>query len=79
MPIQKSIVAVRPKSKSHLPNHRRLEFEHCLSWAKKHKKNGDYFEQQLGKGDFQERVKTPNLNRSLIDDIGKKIDSSWVK
>ena len=79
LPAQKAVTALRPKSKSHLTNHRRLEFEHCLSWARKHNKNGDFFEQQLGKGENRERTKTPVMNRSLIDDIGKRIDqNNWA-
>jgi hypothetical protein len=49
-----------------------------LSWAKKHKKNGSYFAEQLGKVEKSQQDDNPVVNRSLIDEIGKKVDLSWL-
>jgi hypothetical protein len=63
---QKAVVVPPPRNTSALSNKKRLEYEHCLSWAKKHHKQGDFFARQLGKLDNGEKDLSPVLNRSLI-------------
>ena len=68
------MVLVPPlRNPSSLSHKKRVEYEHCLSWAKKHKKQGDFFAKQLGKLERGEKDLNPVLNRSLIEEIGKKV------
>ncbi len=55
------------KNTSGLSHIKRLEYEQCLSWAKKHHKKGDFFAKQLGKLERKEVSDSPKGNRSLID------------
>ena len=32
-----------------ISNEKRIEFERCLDWARRRKKHGEYYEEQLGK------------------------------
>jgi hypothetical protein len=75
---QKLPNAIPPRNLSSLSHKKRLEYEHCLSWAKKHHKQGDFFARQLGKLEGQREDLSPVLNRSLIDEIGKKVQSNLV-
>jgi hypothetical protein len=50
-----------------------------LRWAKKHKKNGSYFAEQLGRFEKNQEDVNPVVNRSLIEDIGRKVDLSWLQ
>jgi hypothetical protein len=43
IPPTKKLVIESNRDRSGLGKHKRLEYEHCLSWAKKHNKKGDYF------------------------------------
>jgi len=49
IPSTKKIAIKSHRDRNSLSKHKRLEYEHCLSWAKKHNKNGEYFASQLGK------------------------------
>jgi hypothetical protein len=75
---QKMVVVPPLRNASSLSHKKRLEYEHCLSWAKKHQKQGDFFAQQLGKLESGEKDLTPVLNRSLIEEIGKKVQFSLL-
>lgn len=49
LPPAKKVILENSREKGHLGKYKRLQYEHCLSWARKHNKNGDYFADQLGK------------------------------
>ena len=79
LPPQKKILAETSREKSNLANKKRVEFEHCLTWARKHQKNGDFFAEQLGKNQkMVNRERSLPPNRSLIDEISKKVGSPWA-
>lgn len=37
------------KPANSLNNRKRIQYENCLSWARKHKKKSDFYSNQLGK------------------------------
>lgn len=43
------MIANYTKNKPELKNQTRLEFENCLSWSKKRKKDGSFYATKLGK------------------------------
>ena len=62
-PIHKIGSLAHTRNRSGLNNRKRLEYEHCLMWAKKHNKNGDFFAQQLGKFESNSKDENPVQNR----------------
>jgi DNA-nicking Smr family endonuclease len=76
---QKSVAAPPPRTVSSLSHRKRLEYENCLSWARKHQKNGEFFAKELGKFNKNEHRAPPIASRSLIDEIGKKIEVTWLE
>jgi hypothetical protein len=72
------VIVPPPRNASSISNKKRLEYEHCLTWAKKHHKQGDFFARQLGKLDSGEKDLSPVLNRSLIEEIGKKVQFNLI-
>lgn len=48
MPLTPNI-QVTQKQASTISHRKRIEYENCLSWARKHKKKGQFYEHQLGK------------------------------
>ena len=63
--------------KNTLSHQKRIEFENCLSWSKKHRKNGSFYAEKLGKN-----VQVENKNASLekrkqiLDSIHKRSASA---
>ena len=48
LPSQSSVQATH-KHASLISNRKRIEYENCLNWAKKHNKKSSFYENQLGK------------------------------
>lgn len=76
---QKSVAVPPPRAVSSLSHRKRLEYENCLTWARKHHKNGEFFARELGKFSKNEHRAAPVASRSLIDEIGKKIEVAWLE
>lgn len=71
-----SPIRIEEKAKSKLSNHRRIQYQNCAIWAKKHNKNGDFFLQQLGHIDEDTLKGVKNkerFSRAILEDIAKRI------
>ena len=56
-----------------LSHKKRIEYENCLSWAKKHKKKGEFYEQQLGKHLKDKKEESINQGHSLMPEVQRRL------